>query len=236
VEATLYVFDGRETKLVPGGDALKKVGNSTFDGFVWGIVHKDLMKRLREDRYDLSLTTTKDHDKLPVWATIMSESAEVTTTLLTPELIKAVEQAGELMEALVITDQPQDQPKKLNDTIPKKRISLSMKLPSSPSEHAATLPLFQYFLRLPDHLVSVAHFRPEAMRRIRATREDEIKKIKKVDEQEKAEERKLEADKAKKEKRETLLKGMSADEQREFLDKEREKDMRRSQKKTTVKG
>ncbi|KAF2803277.1 DUF1682-domain-containing protein [Mytilinidion resinicola] len=236
VEATLYLFDGRETKLVPGGETLKKVGNSHVDGFVWGIVHKDLMRRLREDRYDLSLTTTKDHEKLPVWATIMSESAEVTTTLLTPELIKAVEQAGELLEALVISDQPQDQPKKLDDTIPKKRISLSMKLPSNASDYEATLPIFQYFLRMSDHLASVAHFRPEAMRRIRQTREDEIRKIKKVDEQEKAEERKLEADKAKKEKRENLLKGMSADEQRKFLEKEREKDMRRSQKKTTVKG
>jgi hypothetical protein len=126
MEATLYVFDGRETKLVPGGSALKKVGNSTFDGFVWGIVHKDLMKKLREDRYDLSLTTTKDHEKLPNWATVMSESAEVTATLLTPELVKAVEAAGELLEALVITDQPQDQPKKY--------VALSLSFPSpSPS-------------------------------------------------------------------------------------------------------
>jgi hypothetical protein len=42
----------------------------------------------------------------------MSESAEVTDLLLSPELIKAVEEAGELLEHLIITDQPVDRPKK----------------------------------------------------------------------------------------------------------------------------
>jgi hypothetical protein len=69
------------------------------------------MKQLRDDRYDVSITTTKDNSKLPNWATVMSESAEVTDFLLTPELVKAVEQAGDLLEHLIVTDQPIDQPK-----------------------------------------------------------------------------------------------------------------------------
>ena len=68
------------------------------------------MKALRDERYDVSLTTTKDHPKLPIWATVMTESAEVTDFLLTPELVKAVEAAGELMNYLIITDQPIDKP------------------------------------------------------------------------------------------------------------------------------
>jgi hypothetical protein len=114
MEATSYAFDGREAAIVPGfgqGES-KKVPNSNYDGFVFGVVHKDLMKRLREDRYDLSLTATKDHAKLPIWTTVMSESAEVTDTILTPELIKAINDAGDSFEALVISDQPMDQPKK----------------------------------------------------------------------------------------------------------------------------
>lgn len=113
VEATAYVFDGRENKIAPayGQSDAKKVSNSTFDGFVFAVVHKDIMKRMREDRYDLSLTTTRDHAKLPVWTTVMSESAEVTDMLLTPELVKAVEQAGDNFEAIVVTDQPIDAPK-----------------------------------------------------------------------------------------------------------------------------
>lgn len=113
VEATAYVFDGQEAKVAPqygSGDA-KKVPNSTFDSFVFAIVHKDLIKRMREERYDLSLATVRDHAKLPVWTTVMSESAEVTDTLLTPELIKAINDAGDAFEAIVVTDQPLDQPK-----------------------------------------------------------------------------------------------------------------------------
>ncbi|KAF2727434.1 DUF1682-domain-containing protein [Polyplosphaeria fusca] len=231
VEATTYVFDGKESKVVPGFDA--KVPNSSFDGFVWAIIHKDLMKRMREDRYDLSLTASKDHNKLPVWVTVMSESAEVTDTLVTPELIKAINEAGDNFEALVVTDQPMDQPKKLDDTIPRKRISLSLKLASS---YNATTPIFSYFLRMPDILVSQARFRPEAMRRIKQTREDQIAKIKKLDDDEKAEERKLLGDKAKKDKRDQMLSRMSADEQRKYLDKERERESKKRQKRSTVKA
>ncbi|KAF2114111.1 hypothetical protein BDV96DRAFT_577590 [Lophiotrema nucula] len=236
VEATAYVFDGKESQIAPNfgkGEEKKSVPNSTFDGFVFAIVHKDLMKRLRDDRYDLSLTSTKDHAKLPVWTTVMSESAEVTETILTPELIKAINEAGDAFEALVVSDQPMDQPKKLDDTIPRKRISLSLKLASN---YDTTLQIFSYFLRLPDFLVSTGKFRPEALRRIKQTREEQISKIKKLDDDEKAEERKLQVDKSKKEKRDQLLGRMTADEQRKYLDKEREREGKRRNKKMTVKG
>jgi hypothetical protein len=114
MEAILYPFDGREALTVPGqvpgAHELRKDTKSSYDGFVWAIVNKETMKGLRESRYDVSITTTKDSAKLPSWATVMSESAEITDFLLTPELIKAVEDAGELLNHLIITDQPIDQP------------------------------------------------------------------------------------------------------------------------------
>ncbi len=114
MEATAYCFDGKEKELVPSiaGAETKSPPNSTFDGFVWAIVHKNSMRRLRDDRYDLSLTSTKDNPKLPTWATVMSEAAEITDALLTPELINAVEKAGEALEALIVTDQPLERPTK----------------------------------------------------------------------------------------------------------------------------
>lgn len=115
MDYTAYAFDGREALIVPGtkGEERKSTHNSSYDGFVWAIVNKDNMKRLRDERYDLSLTTTKDHPKLPTWATVMSEANEITETLLTSDLIKAVHDAGdESFEALVITDQPVDRPNK----------------------------------------------------------------------------------------------------------------------------
>ena len=64
----------------------------------------------------------------------------------------------------------------------------------------------------------------------------EIRKLQKVGETEKAEERKLESDKKKKEIRDTRLKGMSADEQRKYLDREREKGNKRQEKKMSRKA
>lgn len=115
IDYTAYTFDGREALIVPGtkGEERKSTHNSAYDGFVWAVVNKDNMKRLRNDRYDVSLTTTKDHPKLPAWATVMSEANEITETLLTPDLIQAVHDAGDdAFEALIITDQPVDRPNK----------------------------------------------------------------------------------------------------------------------------
>jgi len=112
VEAIVYPFDGRENKtvpLIPGTEL--KVEKSTYDNFVWAIVNKEKMQKAREDRYDLSITLTKDHGKLPPWLTVMSESAEITDALLTLELIEAVTKAGDCLEYLVVSDQPMDKPK-----------------------------------------------------------------------------------------------------------------------------
>jgi len=115
VEAALYPFDGKEGAVVPGlpgaAELRQKEGKSAFDGFVWALVHKECMKQIRDDRYDVSLTVTKDHAKLPNWLTVMTESAEITDALLTPELIKAAEAAGDLLEYLIVSDQPVEKPK-----------------------------------------------------------------------------------------------------------------------------
>jgi hypothetical protein len=119
VETVAYAFDGKEKDLVPAPAADKehldqraKGSSSAYDGFIFAIVHKNSMRRLREDRYDVSLTFTKDHEKLPTWTTVMCEAAEITETLLTPDLIKAIEEAGDSFEYLIVTDQPVDKPTK----------------------------------------------------------------------------------------------------------------------------
>lgn len=126
-------------------------------------------------------------------------------------------------------------PHRLNDTIPQKRISLSTKLNPS-STPTASQNLLAAFLRLPDHLVSSAHFRPEALRKVRATRDEETRKIRKIDEDEKAEERRTMSDKAKKEERERKLAGMKPEEQKKFLERERKKDQERGQRRKTMRA
>ncbi|KAI4244133.1 MAG: hypothetical protein L6R40_003117 [Gallowayella cf. fulva] len=247
MEATIYAFDGKEKDLVPvrskaeldaKDSRFKGLPNSGYDACVWAVVHKEQMKALRDERYDVSLTATKDHKNLPQWASVMSESAEVTEALLTKELVEAVEKAGDAFEFLIVTDQPDDKPLKLNEAVPRKRVILSLRLPSSmhPSAYQATMPIFEYFLKMPDTLVTTAHFRSEVTRKIRATREEETKKLRKADEGEKAEERRLEAEKKKKEIRDTRLKGLSAEEQRKFLEREREKGQKKQEKKMSRKA
>ncbi|KAG6008836.1 hypothetical protein E4U54_008657 [Claviceps lovelessii] len=244
MEAFLYPFDGKENMTLPalpGAEEVRaKDTKSTYDAFVWAIVHKESMRRLREDRYDVTLTATKENPKLPPWLVIMSESAEVTETLLTPELIDAVKSAGDDFEYLIVSDQPTEKPAKLDDTTPRKRIFLKHRLPSGGnndgSSYGNLTPIFQYFLRLPDFLVQNARFRPEVLRKVRATREAMIAQIKKMADEEKSEDRQWEKEKAKKAKRDADLKGLDAKAQKKYLEKEREKEMRRSQKKLTMRG
>ena len=113
VEAVSYSFDGKEKDLVPTpNSAPVKAPNSTYDGFIWAVVHKAHMRKFRQDRYDASMTFTRDNAKLPSWVTVMTESAEITDILLNSELIDGIQKAGDALEFLIITDQPVDKPTK----------------------------------------------------------------------------------------------------------------------------
>jgi hypothetical protein len=241
LEAFTYPFDGKEAATVPalpGTETRSKDNKSTFDGFVWAIVAKDVMKKARDDRYDLSLTTTRDHPKLPNWLSVMTESAEITDVMLTQELIDAVVAAGDNFEYLIVTDQPNEKPTSLEETRPRKRLILRHRVPSGtgPTAYDTLLPIFSYFIRLPDFLAQNAHFRPEAMKKVRSTRDAMVASLQKVLDEKDAEERAIEREKAKKAKRAAELQGLDAKAQKKYLDRESAKEMRRSQKKQTMRG
>ncbi|KAJ2899595.1 hypothetical protein MKZ38_002969 [Zalerion maritima] len=238
MEAVMYPFDGHEGQMVPevpGTSEVRKLSKSTYDGFVFALVNKDRMKKLREDRYDISITFTKDHPKLPIWATAMSENAEITDALLTSELVQAIEKAGDLFDYLIVTDQPIIKPTTVEECTSTKRIYLKYHLPST-DDYSALLPLFDIFLRLPDHLVKVGHFRSQVTSKLRIIREAHLGELKKVAEAEKAEERALEKDKARKEKRDRELAALDAKGQKKYLEKEKEKEYKKSMKKSSMKG
>ncbi|KAF4976198.1 hypothetical protein FZEAL_7090 [Fusarium zealandicum] len=239
VEAFIYPFDGKESLTVPslpGASEIRaKDAKSTYDGFVFGIVHKDVMRQVRDERYDLSLTFTKDSPKLPLWLTVMSESAEITEALLTPELIDALKIAGDLFEHLIVSDQPIEKPITLEETTPRKRLFLKYRIPAN-GNYENLLPLFSYFMQLPDVLVKSAHFRPEVTKKVRNIRDNAISEIKKSAEDMRQEERLVEKEKARKAKRDADLKGLDAKAQKKYLEKEKDKEMRKSQKKQSVRG
>ncbi|KAK3375233.1 hypothetical protein B0H63DRAFT_482276 [Podospora didyma] len=240
VEAVIYPFDGKEALTVPGlpGAAelrAAKDNKSSYDNFVFGLVHKECMKQVRDDRYDVSLTYTKDNQKLPTWLTVMTESAEITDLILTPELIEAAKAAGDLFEYLVVSDQPTDKPKTINDTAPRKRLFLKYRLPSD-NNYEPLVPLFRCFVRLPDLLAKSAHFRSEVLRKVKAVRDEAVKQMQKAEVEEKAEERLQEREKAKKAKRDAELNALDAKAQKRYLEKEREKEVRKSMKKSTARA
>ncbi|PSR75464.1 hypothetical protein BD289DRAFT_418905 [Coniella lustricola] len=235
-EITIFPFDGKENMLVPGvpgtAELRGKDTKSSYDGFVWAVMNKDKMKQVRDERFDVSLTFTKDNNKLPLWSTVMSESAEITNALLTNDLAKAIESAGDLFDFLIVSDQPIDKPKTIEETSPRKRIFLKYRLPSD-NNYAPLLPIFQYAIRLTDQLVKDAHFRPEVLRKVKSVREETVKQIQKASIEEKSEERNYEREKAKKAKRDQELAALDAKGQKKYLEKEREKEQRKQQKRMT---
>ncbi|KAK9465737.1 hypothetical protein V1512DRAFT_265269 [Lipomyces arxii] len=207
---------------------------STYDGFVFAVVHKDYMKRVREENYDLSLTKTSDHPKLPVSMTVMCESAEIRETFLTPELIEAVTNAESVFEYLVLSDLPVARPRTVEEFVPSKRGLLSLTMARTADEHAATSRLVSSFLNTIDVAVAKAHWRSEVMRKLKATRDEEVRKLQKIADDEKAEEIANARAKEKKEQKKGLA-GLSAEDQKKASAKEREKEIRRMRGKQTRK-
>lgn len=81
-----------------------------------------------------------------------------------------------------------------------------------------------------------AHFRPEVIRKVNKTRDEQTAQLRKEAEAKEAEERTQEREKAKRAKRDQELAGLDAKQQKKYLDKEREKEQRKAAKKQTMKG
>ena len=115
VTVTLSPFDGGENALLGRSGAS---GGSRYDNFIWAIVNKKTMNQWRQNRYDLSLTTTRDWEGLPNWCSIMTEAKEIGDLVLTKEIKEAVEQVGADggLEYLLVSDQRMEKPEKYHPT------------------------------------------------------------------------------------------------------------------------
>lgn len=112
---------------------------------------------------------------------------------------------------------------------------LKYRLPSN-NDYESLLPIYSYFLRSADVLVQAAHLRAEVLRKVKAARENIAKEIRKADEEEKAEERALERERLRKQKRDAELSALDAKAQKKYLEREREKELRKAAKKSTMRG
>jgi hypothetical protein len=121
---------------------------------------------------------------------------------------------------------------RLEDTTPRKRIHLQYRLPSG-SDYSSVQPLFGYFLRLADKLAAGARFRPEVLRKVKTVREETIAQLEKKAREEGEADRELARDRARKDKRDKELAALDAKGQKKYLEKEKDKEMKKAMKRST---
>lgn len=148
------------------------------------------MQTAREDNYYLSLTRTTDSEKLPIYYTFMTESAEISETMFNSELSDAIHHPNSqnVLEYLAITDQLTDRPTTLEAAAARPQIRLSMKFPSSKEDLAASQKVLNAAINMIDFAAKKGRWRPEVSRKIKNTREAEVKKVQKILDDERAEE------------------------------------------------
>ncbi|ODQ82487.1 hypothetical protein BABINDRAFT_5446 [Babjeviella inositovora NRRL Y-12698] len=228
VDAVPTPLDRVEIKITPGPDA-------NVDAFIWALVSKNGMNDHRAHNYFLSLTRTTESTDLPQEYVYMSESPEFNT--LAAGLKKVLPGASRFFRFLAVTDQAQERPQALVDLVSQPKIVLSMTVPTSQKDLDASVELLGATLSLADTLASKeGKFRADVLKKILKTRDNEVAKILKIQEDIKNEEL---TDKRIREKREARdkLKQLSPEEQAKHEEKERkkeEKKMKKKQKKQRV--
>lgn len=209
-----------------------------LDPFIFAVVNKDIMQASRENNYYLSLTRTTDSEKLlPPYFTFMTESAEIFETLFTGDLADAIKNGTDsqnVLDLLAVTDQASDRPNTLEEAAPRPEIKLSLKFPSNSEELETSKKVLNAAINLVDICASKKKWRPEVAKKIKTTREAEIKKVQKQLDEVKAEELAQKKAEKKREQQQNLSK-LSPAEQRKQEQKEREKEQKRQTKRQSKK-
>ncbi|KAJ7228668.1 hypothetical protein GGX14DRAFT_414179 [Mycena pura] len=204
--------------------------------FVWGVVSKDELLFVKNNRWDLTFTRTTENPGVPSRFSVMSEFADVTDGVLKAfPLAKILEDSklAPYIRSLTITDQPRDRPTK--PVQPQKHVILSLNVPPA-SQTAATVDIVAAIFPFIDSLSKVA-IRPETKTKLKKIREGTASDIKKEAERDKKEQEAeaLEDKKAAKRKaEEERVAKLSAAEQQKILERERKRSIRKSQGKITA--
>ncbi|KAK0491041.1 hypothetical protein IW261DRAFT_1413438 [Armillaria novae-zelandiae] len=199
--------------------------------FVWAVVNKRELRVVKDDRWDLTFTKTTDHPALPSNISVMSEFADVTEALLKSTTLPVLLQELSSMDgfcSLSVTDQPRVRPDTVTSSS-KKHLILSLHVSSS----AVPATLFSFV----DSLSKIT-LRPETKNKLRKSRED-LEKILKQEAEREEKEKKEEVNEdkraEKRRKEEERIGKLSAAEQQKYLDRERKRNLRKSQGRTVRK-
>ncbi|KAG9036489.1 hypothetical protein FRB95_008787 [Tulasnella sp. JGI-2019a] len=211
-------------------------------GFVFGIISKLHMKNLRKERFDLMyFTKSSTNTALPAAVTLMSESADISDLILkstagTALLAKIADPVvGKYLRSLIISDQPTERPTKGPIPADKRhtQVTLSLDLPPS-SNLAVTESLVRAVFDLIDFLDGKLSIREDIVRKLSNTRQAlDVQLTKEVtetstEEKEEAEEAKRAA---KRKLEEEKFAGLTPEQQKKHEEKERQRSLRKAQKK-----
>lgn len=204
--------------------------NTPITPFIFAIVNKNYMQSAREDNYYLTLTRTSDSEKLPPSFVFMSESNELTQLLFSEQLSESVHKCQSFLRSFAITDQAKAKPTKIGDiTFAKTKLILTLDFPKNAEEQKACAELIQNTIAFVDDVAAKSQsssIRAEIQRKVKATRDAEVKKLQKIADQERADELLKKKDEEKREQRSKISK-LSAKEQLKAEQKEREREQRK---------
>ena len=134
-----------------------------------------------------------------------------------------------------MTDQSVEKPESLRELMPKRRIVISVKAITSQNDLKQLSAVLDAVFNLVDKLADGAiTFKPEALKKVVKTREAEIDKLKKIQEEIKKEELAEEQSKLKRQERDRL-RNMSREEQLKAEKKAAERRQKKMQKKQRIK-
>ncbi|KAI9512171.1 hypothetical protein F5148DRAFT_1305205 [Russula earlei] len=211
--------------------------NVAVPEFVWAVVTKEEANSIKKDRWDLTFTKTTENPRLPPSLVIMSEFADVTENVL--------KIAGPVLEALrdhkilphfrslSITDQPRVRPSVISADRGEKHVILSLTAPPS-SRAADSAQLVSAVFGLIDSLEKVT-LRTETKSKLKKAREIFAKTLKdeaERDAREEAADAKLAAKRRAEEER---IARLSAAEQQKLLERDRKRNLRKTQGKIVKK-
>jgi len=205
--------------------------------FVWALVAKGEANSIKKERWDLTFTKTTENSQVPPNVVIMSEFADVTENVLkiAGPVLEALEdpKIQPYFRSLSITDQPRVRPSVISANRGAKRVILSLTLPPT-SRAADSVQLVSAMFGLIDALEKI-NLRLETKTKIKKTRENFAKTVKDEAEREAREEAADAKLAAKRRAEEERVASLSAAEQQKLLERNRKRNMRKTQGKVVKK-
>jgi len=204
--------------------------------FVWALVAKGEANSIKKERWDLTFTKTTENPQLPPNVVIMSEYADVTENVLkiARPVLEALKEPmiQPYFRSLSITDQPRVGPNVVSANRAK-HVILSLAVPPTSRVDISTR-LVSAIFGLIDALEKI-NLRPETKSKIKKTRENFAKTLKDEAEREAREEAADAKLTAKRRAEEERVARLSAAEQQKLLERDRKRNLRKTQGKVVKK-